>query len=99
MMSATSLPTAENFLQDALHDRDLLPDPLDWFGEEDARRFAHWGDSRLKIIHKRMIELDLITGLPVRSPIESFSTESIGIPDDIIAHVRKLRERKGKTGE
>lgn len=72
---------------------------MDWFGEDDARRFAHWGDSRLKVIHKRMIELDLMTCLPMRSPIESFSTETIRIPDEIIAHVRKLRERKGKTGE
>ena len=78
-------------------DRQMLVDPADWFGVEDANAFAFWNDKRLKVVTERMLELELPRFLPVEVPLSKFSAQEVAIPVDVMEHIRRLRDRQGDT--
>lgn len=72
-------------------DRNMLVDPAEWFGKEDVNAFLFWNDERLNTISEQMIEQQLHCHLPIEVPTLGFSTEAVAIPEDVIDHIRRLR--------
>lgn len=96
----TELPEPDDLFEDEAYDREMLADPADWFGEEDVRRFVHWSDSKLHVIHRRAAELDMESHLPIGNPVRRFKVTEFVAEDDIEAHVRKLlKSRAGPQRE
>lgn len=88
-------PTGDVLADGVDHDDSMLENPEDWFGEDDARLFLRWEDSRLEIIEKRGLELELIKHLPIESPHQAFRADHHAVPRDIWEHVRRLRSEPG----
>ena len=72
------------------HDRDLLVNPHDWFGENDARDFIHHADQRLKTADENLSEI--AEYLPVVTPdLKIRIRGSYSLDDEIVDYVRSLR--------
>lgn len=75
-------------------DRALLIKPADWFGEQDARTFAYTQDERLEAVDQELIPLK--RHLQVVTPPLKFSVSGIGLTEDVIEHIKKLRDTGGQ---
>jgi hypothetical protein len=71
-------------------DRYQMVDPRDWFGAHDASRMIYYGSPEVQQIQDNL--RGLIGSLPERhSPPRRFSVKHMTLPNDVQAHVRKLR--------
>jgi hypothetical protein len=77
---------------EGLSEADTQIDAWDWFGEEDARGFIQHGDSATLGISSQAAGLE--TQFYVVSPRMGDAVGSIGISDDVRAHIRGLREQR-----
>jgi len=69
-------------------------DAVDWFGEEDARRFIQHGDSTTRSISSQAAGLE--QQFYVVSPRLGDTVGGIHISDDVKAHIRSLKTRRGQ---
>ena len=95
-LKGAELPKPANGIYgDSVHDRELLVDPADWFGDDDVQGFMHHNDPRLEVCTETMLKLELFVHLPVvTDPSVPISASIIAIPTDVMAHIRDLRRRR-----
>jgi hypothetical protein len=94
--SGTTIDTSGLDQNSDSDDRYQMVDPGDWFGAEDASRMIYSGSPETQRIQDNL--MGLIGSLPERhSPPRRFSLKHVTLPDDVKAHVRKLRmARQGR---
>lgn len=76
-----------NIYEDEAADRACLVDPRDWFTPEVAQDFPYWNDPRIHI----PFDAAWLDQFPVEDGARQFVSNRIAIPEDVIAHIRKLR--------
>ena len=77
---------------EGLAEEDTQINALDWFGEEDARRFIQHGDSTTRSISSQAVGLEEY--FYVVSPRMGDTVGGIDISDDIKAHIRSLQNQR-----
>ena len=78
---------------EGLTESDTQINARDWFGEEDARSFIQHGDSTTSGISRQAIGLE--THFYVVTPRLGDTVGRIDISDDVKAHIRRLRAKRG----
>jgi len=84
------LSTANVYTDEAADRAALVDPPSDWFAEGVALDFPYWNDPRIRIAPRE----EWFRALPVELGVRQISGTSIDLTDDIIDHVRRLRERR-----
>lgn len=79
---------------EGLTESDTQINARDWFGEEDARNFIQHGDLTARGISRQAIGLE--THFYVVTPRLGDTVGSIGISDDVKAHIRRLRAQRAR---
>jgi hypothetical protein len=78
-------------------DRPRLVDPIDWFSPSVAADFPYWDDA----VTLRLAESAVRWTEHFRqeAPIVRWETSDLGIPDDVLAHARRVRESRMRPAE
>ncbi len=83
---------------DRAHEEGLRADPRDWFCRDDAEQFMDWEDERMRAFSRSLAGLSL--GKHMLAKIQQAPYEvpdNHRIPDDVVAHIRYLRDRGAQS--
>lgn len=82
----------QNVYTDEAGDRAALVDPAEWFIGDAVTDFPYWGDAGIQGLADSVGQwIGMFRADP---PVVGYTVHQFAIPDDIVTHVHRLRERR-----